>query len=76
MSFASVKAVVVLDGDGKRLHAKYYSSELAGADNAAKQASFFLPHLLRLTILILINLLCSRCGIADVDQQHRLQGVL
>ena len=28
-SFASVKAVVVLDGDGKRLHAKYYAPEFA-----------------------------------------------
>ena len=39
MSFASVKAVVVLDGDGKRLHAKYYAAEFAGPANAAKQAS-------------------------------------
>ena len=33
---ASVKAVVVLDGNGKRLHAKYYAPELAAA---AKQAA-------------------------------------
>ena len=36
----TVKAVVILDQDGQRLHAKYYASEFAGADNAAKQASF------------------------------------
>lgn len=29
MSCENVKAIVVLDNDGKRLHAKYYSSELS-----------------------------------------------
>ena len=36
-SFASVKAVVVLDGDGKRLHAKYYAPEFSG-DNTSRQS--------------------------------------
>ena len=34
-SFASVKAVIVMDKEGKRIHAKYYTSDLLG--NLQKQ---------------------------------------